>query len=123
MRSRCNNPNDTDFKDYGGRGIKVCDRWGDFSLFLIDMGDRPPRMTIDRIDTNGDYEPGNCRWTDAVTQANNKRSNVLIEVDGMVMTMQQLSRRCGVGRGTLAYRLKIGCSLDVATNADLDLRK
>lgn len=123
MRARCNNPNDSDYKDYGGRGIRVCSRWDDFSAFIEDMGDRPSLMTIDRIDTNGNYEPGNCRWTDATTQANNKRNNRMVEYRGMVMTMQRLAEVTGVGRCTIAYRLKIGMDIESACDPHRDYRK
>jgi hypothetical protein len=77
MKQRCLNPNDTVFKYYGGRGIRVCDRWRDsFDAFLADMGRKPsPELTLDRFDVNGDYEPGNCRWTSwQVQRANQRRS-------------------------------------------------
>ena len=73
---RCTNPNDAHFADYGGRGIKVCDRWrNSFLAFLEDMGPRPEWATggIDRRDVNGNYEPGNCRWADWSTQVRNRR--------------------------------------------------
>lgn len=75
LKERCSNPNGQDWPDYGGRGITVCDRWRDsFEAFFADMGRKPtPKHSIDRIDVDGNYEPGNCRWADAVTQANNKR--------------------------------------------------
>lgn len=73
MRARCYNPHNASFKYYGGAGITVCDRWkNSFENFLADMGERPEGTTIDRIDAGGNYEPSNCRWADAKTQALNK---------------------------------------------------
>ena len=74
MKQRCQNPTRKQYKNYGGRGIKVCKRWQDFRNFFADMGKKPgPEYSIDRIDNNGNYEPGNCKWSTPHEQRINSR--------------------------------------------------
>ena len=94
IKSRCLNKNNKAYKYYGGRGIKMCARWrNSYRNFLLDMGQAPDATySIDRIDNNGNYEPGNCRWATMDTQANNRRNNIVIEYDGQTKTLSDWSR-------------------------------
>ena len=106
MRYRCEKPAKWQYKYYGGKGIKVCDRWRQFENFVADMGPRPAGATLDRVDTTGDYSPENCRWASKKQQANNHGINHWITVDGERMTLAQASEKYGVKLGTIWARLK-----------------
>jgi hypothetical protein len=111
MLTRCQNHRHPSFDVYGGRGICVCARWQVFENFLADMGRRPSREhSIDRIDVNGDYEPGNCRWAAYVEQARNMRSNRRIIIDGETATLAEWCDRYGIRRETFYQRLRRGMS-------------
>lgn len=105
MRQRCNNPRSPAYKNYGGRGIKVCERWDDFLNFAEDMGDRPEGMTLERIDCNGDYSPENCKWATRKEQMRNVRYNRWIEFDGKRLILSDWSKELGISPATLWYRL------------------
>jgi hypothetical protein len=105
---RCTNPDNKDFKHYGGRGIQICDRWRkSFEAFLADMGERPSKYhTLDRFPNNdGNYEPGNCRWATQSEQMNNTRVNTLISCDGRTQTLQQWCDEVGISPSLLCQRL------------------
>ena len=113
MKQRCLNPKDTSYTQYGGRGIRVCDRWLVFENFFADMGKRPgPEYSIDRRDTNGDYEPGNCRWATAVEQQNNRRDNVHLEYNGKIYSPGELAALADITRAALYYHLDLGRSVE-----------
>lgn len=109
MRKRCLNPNTHNFKDYGERGIKVCDRWlNSFENFLADMGERPNGMTIDRINPNGDYEAGNCRWATPQMQARNRRNSITVEYRGRELSLTEYAEVRRVKYCSLFRRMKAG---------------
>ena len=92
IKSRCNNTNDCRYEDYGGRGITLCEEWANdfmaFNNWAISNGYNE-NLTIDRIDVNGNYEPTNCRWANKKMQANNRRNNIVISIDGLSNTLMQ----------------------------------
>ena len=112
MKSRCFNPNNKYYSDYGGRGITVCDRWlNSVENFLADMGSRPTaKHSIDRIDNDGDYCPDNCKWSTQTEQVNNRRSNRLITIDDVTLTIAQWAKKMGFGKKVIGDRLKLGWS-------------
>ena len=108
MRQRCNNPKSRMFKHYGGRGIKVCSRWDDFTAFLSDMGLPPEGCSLDRIDNDKGYEPGNCRWATRSEQSRNRSDNHLITINGETLPLVDWAVRCGVKPTTARNRILLG---------------
>lgn len=119
MKGRCRNPNKAQWMDYGGRGIKVCARWERFENFLADMGEPKPRMTLERIDNDGDYEPDNCRWATRKEQVRNRRVTKLIRHDGETKPLAEWAEDIGITYGTLETRLRRGWSVERALTAPL----
>ena len=112
MRERCSNPNNGSWKDYGGRGIKVCDRWQSFVNFVDDMGECPSNRMLERDDNDGNYEPGNCRWATRTEQNRNKRNNRLFTVDGITSCLAETCERTGISINTVKSRLRSGWPTD-----------
>ncbi len=109
MVRRCHESGSAGYRNYGGRGIKVCDRWRQsFSAFVKDMGERPDGCSLDRIDNSGDYEPGNCRWSTREIQHRNMRSNHWITVGDETLCLSDWARRLGTLPSTICLRLSAG---------------
>jgi hypothetical protein len=115
MRSRCSNPKNAVYPSYGGRVISVCSRWEDFSCFVEDMGMAPGwEYSLDRINNDGNYEPGNCRWATRKQQQNNRRNNILITFGGEALTVAQLAEIFSITNSLLRHRLLGGWELEKA---------
>lgn len=108
MKQRCENPNNKDYKEYGGRGVKVCDEWHIFEKFLNDMGEKPKGLSLDRKDVNGDYCKDNCRWATNDEQANNTRQNVNINYKDKTQTLSQWAKELNLNYGTINSRYRKG---------------
>ena len=122
LKGRCLNPKNHKYPNYGGRGIKVCDRWeNSFENFLADMGEKPSAShSIERVDNNGDYTPENCIWGTASQQANNKTSSVFMEHNGVTLTQSQWSIKLGGSDKLVLKRLKRGWSKEKALSTPCD---
>lgn len=105
MRRRCSLPHRPEYPLYGGRGIEVCDEWmRSFDAFFRDMGERPEGTSLDRIDNDGPYEKGNCRWAPPKVQARNRRGNRIVNWKGREMCLAQACEESGLSRDTLRRR-------------------
>ena len=114
MRERCNTPSCKGYKNYGGRGISVCEEWGNFVVFkewAISNGYND-KLSLDRINVNGNYEPNNCRWATSKEQANNKRNNHLITYLGETKTMTEWAETTGIKVATIWARLQRGWTVE-----------
>ena len=114
MRQRCENPNTPNYSRYGGRGITICERWRRFENFFADMGKRPTGTSLERINNDGPYEPGNCRWATTKEQALNRRNNRRVTFRGESLTIKEWSQKTGLAWTTLRSRLDKGWPVDVA---------
>ena len=111
MLTRCYNPNVRGFSSWGGRGISVCDRWRwSFESFLADMGEKPPKWTLERLDNNGNYEPGNCKWATRTEQNRNTRKTLFITHRGTRKSLREWSEITGINHATLERRVHAGYS-------------
>lgn len=112
MLSRCYNKKDISYANYGGRGIKVCEKWRlSFKDFFADTGIKPKNYTLERINNDGDYEPDNWKWATPKTQNRNRRSNVNITYGGETRTIEEWSEITGTKSSTLRQRLHLGWSV------------
>lgn len=108
-KSRCYNRRNADYADYGGRGITMCETWREsFSAFFAAMGPRPSRTELDRIDNEGGYGPGNCRWATRTAQTNNRRFNHRLTHDRRTMSLADWARETGLSQKVLAARIARG---------------
>lgn len=106
MLDRCRNTSSKDYPRWGGRGISVCSEWLNFEQFLKDMGERPDGHTIDRIDANGDYRPGNCRWATPKQQARNRRDLVIVKTEDGAIPLVDYAAKLGISKGAAHLRHK-----------------
>lgn len=108
MRNRCSNPNNRNFKNYGGRGITVCERWNSFDNFAADMGEPGAGQWLDRIDVNGNYEPANCRWVDDMENGRNQRKTRFLTINGETHHLAEWERKTGIAGATILSRHEAG---------------
>lgn len=113
MQGRCKNPKNPGYRHYGGRGIRVCERWQSYENFLLDMGRRPsPDHEIDRIDNDGQYCPENCKWSTRKEQTRNTRHNRMVVVRGELMPLVRAAEVLGITWDMARYRIRKGRSLE-----------
>jgi len=114
MLQRCENKRNKDYRYYGGRGIRVCERWKSFENFLKDMGEPPDGHSLDRIENDGDYEPGNCRWATRRQQMRNTRGVRTFTMEGIALCLVEWAEKFGVNYDALRAKLDRGSSIEEA---------
>ena len=119
IKRRCLDAKNKRFEKYGGRRISLCEKWFKFNNFLADMGDRPEGMSIDRIDNNGHYEPGNCRWATNTQQQRNKSNNHCLTLNGRTQAAAAWAEELGLKKMTIIHRKRRGWSDKEALTAPL----
>lgn len=112
MMARCYNPRNCNFRNYGGRGIRVHEQWHTFDGFFKSMGEKPPHTSLERIDNNGDYGPSNCRWATRKEQARNKRTSRVLTFQGRAACVSDWAESTGLSVSNIHCRLKSGWSVD-----------
>ena len=125
MLTRCNNTNSAVYKNYGGRGIKVCKRWSTFEVFFSDMGECPENLCIERTNNNKGYSPSNCAWASRHQQSLNKRPNsdtTKYEYKGRQMTIRELSKLANLSLGVIRYRFATGYTVEQTVTVPLHTR-
>lgn len=124
MHERCEYEKHPQYHNYGGRGVKVCDEWAEYIPFAkwAFRNGYAEELTIDRVDSNENYEPNNCRWVTIKEQQNNRRNNRIIEYKGEKYTLSQLAEKVGINKTTLKERLNAGWNVDEAVERPIRLR-
>lgn len=113
MRQRCNDKNHISYHNYGAKGIKVCSKWDSFSAFLNDMGERPFKgMSIERIDSNKDYSPENCKWATRVEQNRNKKNNMCLTYNGVTKPIIEWESIINIKYTTIRKRINLGWDVE-----------
>lgn len=124
MVRRCKNPKSANFKNYGGRGIKVCSRWLKFKNFLADMGKRPSLdYSIERKNNDGNYDPSNCVWATHSVQHNNRSDNHRLTLGEKTLTIAEWSKLLGIGPSTISNRIKAGWDVNMSLSTNVKIKR
>lgn len=124
MKNRATNRNDPHWKWYGGRGIKVCKAWlNSFDAFLADMGECPEGLTLERIDNNGNYEPGNCKWATQKEQTRNQRRSRILTLGPRTQCLASWAEEAGIGESVIRGRLSRGWTIEQALTIPVGQRR